>query len=115
MFSTVVWLSKILNGQELCSQISLTDTNLAKKRGGTITMREGKLKTKYFTRSITGYAPYPNYGRQFKKSFFPYITSLWNNLEVETQLLTVPNFKIKLKEELKPKKNKHFSKGSKQD
>ena len=63
--------------------------------------------------SLVGYAPYPNYGQQFKKSFFPYITSLWNNLEVETQLLTVPDFKMKLKEKLKPKKFKQYSKGSK--
>ena len=32
---------------------------------------------------------------------------------METQLLTVPYFKIKLKEKLKPKKIKHFCKGSK--
>ena len=30
-----------------------------------------------------------------------------------TQLLALPEFKIKMKEELKPKKYKHFSKGSK--
>ena len=32
---------------------------------------------------------------------------------METQLLTLPDFKIKLKEKLKPKRIKHFSKGSK--
>ena len=36
---------------------------------------------KYLTRSKTGYTPYPNYGQQFNKSFFPYITSLWNKIE----------------------------------
>ena len=34
---------------------------------------------KYLTRSKGGYLPYPNYGQKFQKSFFPYITSLWNN------------------------------------
>ena len=38
---------------------------------------------KYLTRSKIGYAPYPNYGQQFKKSFFPYITGLWNNLRLK--------------------------------
>ena len=68
---------------------------------------------KYLTRSKTGYSPYPNYGKKFKESYFPYFTGLWNNLDVKIQLLPLTDFKIKLKEELKPKKYKHFGNGSK--
>ena len=41
------------------------------------------------------------------------MTNLWNNLDVSIQLLALPEFKLKLKEELKPHKFRHFSKGSK--
>ena len=68
---------------------------------------------KYLTRSKGGYLPYPFYGDKFKRSFFPYVTSLWNNLDVSLQLLALPEFKSKLKDELKPHKFRHFSKGSK--
>ena len=68
---------------------------------------------KYLTRSKVGYSPYPNFGQKFKNSFFPYMTNLWNNLDVSIQLLAQPNFKDKMKEKLKPKRFKHFSKGSK--
>ena len=66
---------------------------------------------KYLTRSKVGYTPYPYYGQKYKNSFFPYFTGLWNKLDVDTQLLPLPEFKLKLREELKPKKFKHFSKG----
>ena len=68
---------------------------------------------KYLTRSKGGYSPYPNYGVKYKNSFFPYITGLWNNLNVSTQLMALPDFKEAVKEELKPIKFKHFSRGSK--
>ena len=35
--------------------------------------------------------------------FFPYITNLWNNLDVRTQVLALHDFKVKMKGELKPK------------
>ena len=41
------------------------------------------------------------------------MSDLWNNLEVSTQLLDLNEFKQQLKVELKPKRYKHFSKGSK--
>ena len=43
------------------------------------------------------------------------MSKLWNNLNVSTQLMTLPDFKEQLKKEkeLKPSKIKHFSKGSK--
>ena len=34
---------------------------------------------KYLTRSKGGYSPYPAYGSNFKNSFFPFMTNLWNN------------------------------------
>ena len=41
------------------------------------------------------------------------MTNLWNNLKVATQLLPLSEFKEQLKIELKPKRYKHLSKGSK--
>ena len=76
-------------------------------------MSELDYSKKYITRSKGGYAPFPNYGVKFKHSFFPYISNLWNKLEVSTQLLDLAEFKIQLKKELKPPRYKHFSKGSK--
>ena len=46
-------------------------------------------------------------------SFFPYVTKLWNNLIVSTQLMALPDFKDYIKIEFKPIKIKHYSKGSK--
>ena len=68
---------------------------------------------KYHTRSKGGYSPYPNYGAKFSNSFFPYMTKLWNNLNVSTQVMMLPDFKVQLKKELKPLKFKHLSRGSK--
>ena len=65
------------------------------------------------TRSKGGYIPYPNYGMKFQNSFFPYMSKLWNNLDVSTKILSLPDFKTKLKTILKPDRIKHFSKGSK--
>ena len=52
---------------------------------------------KYLTRSKGGYSPYPNYGVRYKNSFLPYITGLWNNLNVSTQLMALPDFKEAVK------------------
>ena len=49
----------------------------------------------------------------FAKFIFPYITNLWNNLKVSSQLMALPDFKEILKQDLEPNKYKHFSKGSK--
>ena len=54
-----------------------------------------------------------NFGVKFQNSFFPYISKLWNNLKTSTQSLALPDFKDKLKIDMKPNKIKHFSKGSK--
>ena len=76
-------------------------------------MSELDYSKKYLTRSRGGYSPYPNYGVKFKNSFFPYMSNLWNRLNVSTQLLELTEFKQELKKELKPVKYRHFSKGSK--
>ena len=76
-------------------------------------MPELDYSKKYLTRSKGGYTPFPYFGVKFKNSFFPYMSDLWNNLDVSTQLLDLTDFKQQLKVELKPKKYKHFSKGSK--
>ena len=68
---------------------------------------------KQLTRSKGGYKPYDNFGVKFQNSFFPYISKLWNNLKTSTQSLALPDFKDKLKIDMKPNKIKHFSKGSK--
>ena len=70
---------------------------------------------KYMTRSRGGYAPFPRYGVKYKNSFFPYMSDLWNKLEVSTQLLDLVDFKNQSKKELKQPKYKHFSKSSKGD
>ena len=41
------------------------------------------------------------------------MSKLWNNLDVGTQVMQLSEFKEQLKKDLKPKKYKHFSKGSK--
>ena len=68
---------------------------------------------KYLTRSKAGYSPYPNFGNKFSNSFFPYMAKQWNNLDVGTQVMMLPDFKMQLKKDLKPCKYKHFSRGSK--
>ena len=65
------------------------------------------------TRSKGGYIPHTNYGKQFKMSFFPYFSGLWNSLPPNIQCKNIEDFKIYAKEELKPTKFKHFSRGSK--
>ena len=60
------------------------------------------------TRSKGGYIPHINYGKQFKMSFFPYFSGLWNSLPPNIQCKNIEDFKIYTKEELKPTKFKHF-------
>ena len=68
---------------------------------------------KYVLRSKGGYLPYPNYGTKFINSFFPFISKLWNNLPLSTQCKDLLDFKDQLKIDMKPRKIKHYSKGSK--
>ena len=64
------------------------------------------------TRSERGYTPYPNYGSKFLNSFFPYMSKLWNNLPQSTKCKNLIDFKLQLNEDIKPKKIRHLSKGS---
>ena len=67
----------------------------------------------HFLRSKGGYIPFKNLGSKFKTSFFPYHSELWNTLPTNIQTLDMIDFKLYTSKELKPKKFKYFSKGSK--
>ena len=66
-------------------------------------MSELDYAKKYLTRSKGRYSPYPNFGVKYGNSFFPFMTKQWNNLNVSTQLMDLPDFKKQLKNDLKPK------------
>ena len=66
------------------------------------------------TRTNDFYKPFPNLGTNFSRSFFPHFTKAWNKLEVSVQTeYDLSVFKEKLKVKFKPKKHKHFARGSK--
>ena len=56
---------------------------------------------------------YKNYGNKFKTSFFPYHSKLWNMLPKKFQSSNLEDFKSLIKQEMKPRKYKHFNKGNK--
>ena len=64
-------------------------------------------------RSNGGYLPFTNHGDKFWKSFFPYISRLWNTLSPDVQFKNLEDFKIYTKSEMKPVRYKHFSRGNK--
>jgi hypothetical protein len=49
----------------------------------------------------------------YSNSFFPYFTKLWNTLDKATRNSNLTDFKLKLTEQLKPRKRKHFCYGQK--
>ena len=61
-------------------------------------------------RQVGNYMQYPNYGVKFLNSYFPYFSKKWNQLKRSTRNLDIGDFKLKLKETLKPKtlKNGHI-------
>ena len=65
------------------------------------------------TRSKGGYIPQKFKGTTFEKSFFPSTLKRWNSLSKDIQCKELCEFKMSIKERLKPEKYKHFSKGSK--
>ena len=68
------------------------------------------------TRSIGTYLTFKYNGSDFNKSFFPYFTHLFNNLSTKLKNIgDVDLFKLELKNQIKPQKYKHFSKGNKID
>ena len=53
-------------------------------------------------------------GFDFSNSFFPYFTKLWNNLSNDLKCeKDILSFKTSLKTKIKPKKQKHYSRGCK--
>ena len=69
--------------------------------------------TKTNTRAKFGYVAEKYKGANFEKSFFPNTQKLWTNLSKNTQVKNLPDFKLNIKQTLKPPRYKHFSKGSK--
>ena len=66
-----------------------------------------------FTRSKGGYIPFKYKNDKFNSSFFPNTLKLWNNLSKSIQCKDVDEFKLCIKNEIKPKSYKHFSYGHK--
>ena len=66
-----------------------------------------------FTRSKGGYIPFKFKNDKFNSSFFPNTLKLWNNLTKTIQYKDVDEFKLCIKNEIKPKRYKHFSYGHK--
>ena len=67
----------------------------------------------HLLRSKGGYIPFKSYGSDFKKSCFPNICNLWNNIPKDVQIKDLSEFKEYTKKELKPSRHKHFSRGNK--
>ena len=60
------------------------------------------------TRSKGGYIPSKFKGNSFEKSFFPNTLKLWNSLPKDIQYKDLYEFKMCIKERLKPRKYKHL-------
>ena len=67
----------------------------------------------HFTRSKGGYIPFKYENVKFNSSFFPNTLKIWNNLSRSTQYKDVDEFKLCVKNEIKPPRFKHFSCGNK--
>ena len=52
-------------------------------------------------------------GMKFCNSFFPYMSRLWNKLPKKVKSMNLEDFKLNLKEEVKPNRQKIYSKGNK--
>ena len=71
------------------------------------------LKNNFNLRNKNGYVSFPNGGHKFNSSFFPNTTKIWNSIPKEIQVLNLPDFKNSMKKMFKPKRYKHFARGSK--
>ena len=76
-------------------------------------MPKPDLERKHMLRSKGGYIPFKNTGIHFKKSFFPYFSTMWNNLPNTAKCKSKSDFKDYTNKEFKPKKYKHFARGNK--
>ena len=65
------------------------------------------------TRSKGGYIPFKYLNDKFNSSFFPNSLKMWNNLPKDIQYKDVSEFKICIKNEMKPRRYKHFASGPK--
>ena len=63
------------------------------------------------TRSNEPYLPFKYFNQNYAKSFFPYITNLYNDLPLSLRKHDVNDFKVELKSKMKPNKIKHFNRG----
>ena len=61
----------------------------------------------------TRYLQFNYKNQKFNNSFFPFYCKTWNSLPTKTKKLNVDDFKLELKNNHKPKKYKHFSRGQK--
>ena len=76
-------------------------------------MPELNLDQQYLIRKKSPFLNYPRYGTKFNKSFFPHFLNSYNNLPNTIKGLGLKDFKDQLSSLIKPKKYKHFSRGSK--
>ena len=65
------------------------------------------------TRSKGGYIPFKPKDDKFNTSFFVNTLKIWNNLPANIQCKEVYEFKLSIKEYIKPPRYKHFSRGNK--
>ena len=64
-------------------------------------------------RSFGNYVSFPFKGVKYGKSFFPYFTKKWNMLPKDIQNKNLDDFKLYIKEKVKPNRYKHYSRGDK--
>ena len=62
------------------------------------------------TRSKIGYIPSTYRGANFEKSFFPNTLKLWKKLPKNIKCKNLLDFKTEIKQKIKPRRYKHFSK-----
>ena len=67
----------------------------------------------YEIRNRGVYNPFPHKGDKFNLSFFPNTTKFWNSVAKQIQVKPLEEFKIDIKNKIKPAKYKHFSRGTK--
>ena len=71
------------------------------------------LDQQYLLRNKSPFVDYPAFGAKFKQSFFPHFLKSYNNLPSNIKGLLFNDFKDHLATYLKPKRHKHFNRGSK--
>ena len=67
----------------------------------------------YNLRTLKPLKPFPFKGVKYSKSFFPYFTKTYNDLDKKTRLLLTEDFKLEIKKLIKPPRLKHLNTGTK--